>query len=198
MISIQILLATDRCPILIRHSGVSVGMILTLRLALRGWSSVPWHARLDRSLCLGTCKCSADLFCGAIVCLTVQYILSIGCAMATLLSWLCVLNPIENIFQAHVEDVCLRIKNQVHSKKRHISLVHIFTFNSVAGAPFCLWESIHNSSRWSSLAAGTDSPPGIACFLKFADNCVKIYRWNCFGREMFTRAPVFWLLAIKL
>ena len=34
MISLQILLATDRC--LIRHSGVSVGMILTPRLALRG------------------------------------------------------------------------------------------------------------------------------------------------------------------
>ena len=129
MISLQILLATDRC--LIRHSGVSVGMILTPRLALRGWSIVPWHARLDRSLFLGTCKCSA---------VHNKYWLRDGHA-----PFLAVRLESD---RRHFSSTCWGrlFTHQIQShwkgfrKNCCMSSVHVFTFKSVAGAPFCLWE----------------------------------------------------------
>ena len=199
MISIQILVATDRHlnpEFWLLHCGASlVGVILTSRLAQRGWSIAPRHARLDRSLFPGTCTCSADPFCGAIFGLAVQYI-GIFFTTVTRPFWLCEFNLIKGIFKHMLRGHLCTMRYARSLQSFQAEPAHFFSSRFyVPGAPFCLWEP-HTSFHERVVSS---------FFQKFWNEWSKPKNEICWGVNsrlpailVFTRVPGFWPITIWL
>ena len=200
MISIQILVATDRHlnpEFWLLHCGASlVGVILTSRLAQRGWSIAPRHARLDRSLFPGTCTCSADPFCGAIFGLAVQYI-GIFFTTVTRPFWLCEFNPIKGIFKHMLRGHLYTMRYARSLQSCQAEPTHFFSSRFyVLARRFAYENPIHHSMRGSSRDL---------FFLEFWNEWSKPTNEICWGVNsrlpailVFTRVPGFWPITIWL